>query len=135
MMCLAIDNPTRSEIHAVIFLHAKNMSALEISCELCVVYGQNVMIEVTVRQWCRMFKDGQTNVYNEEQYGRPSVVSDLVELLIRKFVKDGASQFQNFHVNIHKLHALLCKIITVRRSYHEFCARWLPEMLTGGHKM
>jgi hypothetical protein len=30
----------------------------------------------TVRQWGRMFKDGRTNVYDEEWSGRPSVVSD-----------------------------------------------------------
>jgi transposase len=34
------------------------------------------MSEGTVRQWCRMFKDGRTNVHEEERSGRPSVVSD-----------------------------------------------------------
>jgi hypothetical protein len=50
MTCPAIDNPGSCEIHAVIcFLHAKNMSAAEIHCELCtVVYDQNVMNEGTV---------------------------------------------------------------------------------------
>jgi hypothetical protein len=37
----------------------------------------------------------------------PSVVSeDLVQSVDQKFVKDGASQFQNFYVNFHKFHAL-----------------------------
>jgi hypothetical protein len=56
-------NPASCEIRAVIrFLHAKNMSAGEIHHELCmVVYGQNAMNGETVRQWCRMFKDGQAN--------------------------------------------------------------------------
>jgi hypothetical protein len=40
------------------------------------VYGKNVLSEGTVRQWCRMFKDGQTNVHDEERSGWPSVVSD-----------------------------------------------------------
>jgi hypothetical protein len=35
------------------------MSATEIHRELCAVYGQNIMSEGTVRQWCRMFKDGR----------------------------------------------------------------------------
>jgi hypothetical protein len=66
-MCPAIDNPTSCEIHAVVhFLHAKNMSAEEIHRELCAVYGQNVMSAGIVRQWCRMFKDGQTDVHSEE---------------------------------------------------------------------
>jgi hypothetical protein len=44
MMCHAIDNPASCKILAVIhFLHAKNMSAAGIHCELCAaVYGQNV---------------------------------------------------------------------------------------------
>jgi hypothetical protein len=41
-----------------------------------VIYGQNVMSEGTVRQWCRMFKDGQTNVHDEEGSDWPTVVSD-----------------------------------------------------------
>jgi hypothetical protein len=58
-MCPVIDYPASSEIHAVIlFRHAKNMSAVEIHHELCVIYDQNVMSEGTVRQWCGMLKDG-----------------------------------------------------------------------------
>jgi hypothetical protein len=34
------------------------------------------MNEGTVRQWCRVFKDRQTNVHDEERSGWPSVVSD-----------------------------------------------------------
>jgi hypothetical protein len=47
MMCPAIDNPTSSKICTVTrFFHAKDLSAAEIHCELCVVvYSQNVMSE------------------------------------------------------------------------------------------
>jgi hypothetical protein len=66
-MCSAIDNPASYEIRAVLrFLHAKNMSAEELHRELCAVCGQNITREETVRQWCRMFKDGQTNIHYEE---------------------------------------------------------------------
>jgi hypothetical protein len=63
MMCPAIDNSARCEICTVIhFLYTKNMSAAESHHELCmVVYGQNVMSEETVRQWCRMLKNVQVN--------------------------------------------------------------------------
>jgi hypothetical protein len=58
-MCPVIDNPSNSEIRAVIhFLHTKNMNAEEIHRELFMVYGQNVISEGTVRQWCKMFKYG-----------------------------------------------------------------------------
>jgi transposase len=59
-----------------VFLHAKNTRAAKIHRELCAVYGQNVMSEGTVRQWCRMFRDGRTHVHDEERSGRPSVVGD-----------------------------------------------------------
>jgi hypothetical protein len=50
-MCPAIDNLTSFKICSVIhILYAKNMSAAEFHCELCVVYSQNVMSEETVRQ-------------------------------------------------------------------------------------
>jgi hypothetical protein len=55
-MCPTIDNRASCEIHAVIrFLHTKNMSAAELHRELCVVYGQNVMSEGTLRQSGGMF--------------------------------------------------------------------------------
>jgi hypothetical protein len=66
-MCPATDNPASCEIHALIcFLHAKNMSVVKIHHELCTVYSQNIVSKGTVRQRCRMFKDGQTNVHDEE---------------------------------------------------------------------
>jgi transposase len=84
------------------------MDAAEIYRELCAVYDQNIMSEATVRQWCRMFKNGQTYVHNEERSGRPSVVNaDLVKVSTKKFMKDGASQFQTFRVNFHKFNERL----------------------------
>jgi hypothetical protein len=49
------------------------MSALEIHLEVCVACAQNVFNEETVTQWCRMFKDGQTNASDEEQSGRIAI--------------------------------------------------------------
>jgi hypothetical protein len=59
-MCPAIGNSISCKICVVIcFFQAKNMSAVELHHELCTaVYGQNIMSEVTVRQWCTMSKDG-----------------------------------------------------------------------------
>jgi hypothetical protein len=43
------------------------MSAAEINLELwVVVYSQTVLSEGTVKQWCRIFKDGRANVHDEE---------------------------------------------------------------------
>jgi hypothetical protein len=51
MMHPVIDNVASCEICTVIhFLHAKNISAAEIQCEVCVVYGQIIASKGTVRQ-------------------------------------------------------------------------------------
>jgi hypothetical protein len=129
MMCPATDNPTSCEIHAV------NMCTVEIHIELCMAYGQNWMSEGIIRQWFRMFKDGQTNGYDDEWSGWSSVVSDdIVQSVDQNFVEDGTSQFQNIHVNFHTFHALY-ETVTVRLGCHKFCARWVVEMLKVAHKM
>jgi transposase len=85
-MCPAIDNPASSEIRAIRLLCAKDMSVEEMHRELCAaVYLENVMSEGTVRQWCRIFKDGRTDVHDGERSGRSSVVSDdLVQSIDQK---------------------------------------------------
>jgi hypothetical protein len=78
MMCPVIGNTASCEIRSVIrFLHAKNMSAPVIHRQLCeAVYGQNVMREGTVSQWCRMCKDKRTNVHDVERSVRPAICSE-----------------------------------------------------------
>ena len=82
-MCAVIAKPASCEVRSVIrFLVAKNCKASEIHRQLCEVYGPDVMSEGGVRQWCRMFKNGRTNVHDEERSGRPSIVNaDLIRLV------------------------------------------------------
>jgi hypothetical protein len=50
-------------------------------------------------------------------------------------VKDGTSQFQNFHANFHKFNALFSMRLSVRQGYHKFSARWVPKILMSAHKI
>jgi hypothetical protein len=104
----AIDNPASCEIRSVIrFLHAKIMSDAEINCELCAVYGKNIMSKGSVRRWCRKFKDGRTNVQYEERNGRPSVVSDdLIQNFKQIICERRYFTIQKSRVNFHKFYAL-----------------------------
>jgi hypothetical protein len=77
MICPVIDKPISCEICAVIHcLCARNVSAAEIHSKLCTLYGQKGMSKGTVRQWCTMFKNGRTNVHDEEQRGLPVICSE-----------------------------------------------------------
>jgi transposase len=82
----AINDFARYEIRVIIrFLHPNNMSFVKIHRELCAVYCNKRMSKGTVRQWCRMFKDGRTDAHDEERSGRPHVVSgDLFQSVDQK---------------------------------------------------
>jgi transposase len=83
------------------------------------------MSEGTVRQWCSMFKDGQTNIHNEERSGRPSVVSDeLVQSVDQKMYKRQPFTISELSCEFPQISStLLYKIIIVRLSNLKFCAR------------
>lgn len=84
-MAAVIQNPAKCEVRSVIrFLNAKGQNAADIHRELCAIYGPTVMSEGKVRQWCREFREGRSNVHDDERSGRPSVqTDDLVERVIQ----------------------------------------------------
>jgi len=68
--------PSICEVCAVIrFLHTKGQSVAEIQRRLCHVYSDNVTSDSCVREWCRKFMDGRTDVHDEGQ-GQHSIVTD-----------------------------------------------------------
>jgi hypothetical protein len=113
------------------------MSAAEICHELCLaVYSQNVMNEGTVRQCCRMFKNGRTDVHNEEQSGQLSIVSeDLVQSVDQEICERRCFTISELLCEFSQIScALLCEIIRVRPDYHKFCTRWIPKMLKSAYE-
>jgi hypothetical protein len=83
-----------------------------------------------------MFKDGRANVHNEEQSGWPSVVSDhRGQTVDQKICERWSFTISELLCEFPQISCtLLYEIITVRLSYHKFCARWVPKMLVGAHK-
>jgi len=72
-----IASPASCKVRAVIrFLHAQGQSAAEIHRRLCRVYSDNVMSDSCVREWCRKFRDGRTDVHDEGGQERHSIVTD-----------------------------------------------------------
>jgi hypothetical protein len=112
------------------------LSAAEIHRKLCAVYGQNIVSEGTARQWCRMFKDGRTNVHDEKRSGRPSVLSDdLARSVDQKICDRRCFTVSELSYEFPQIaHTILCENITVRLGCHKFCARWVQNISTGAHK-
>jgi hypothetical protein len=80
---------------------------------------------------------GRTNVHDEERSGWPSVASDnFVESVDEKICEMWRFTISVLLCEFPQIsRTVLYEIITVRPSYHKFCARWDPKMLTGAHKM
>ena len=88
-MCAATETPGKSEIRAVIrFLQAEGHSATEIHRRLSAVYGPNFMGDICVREWCRKFRDGRTDVHDEGGQGWPSLVTDDLVQHVDKVVRE-----------------------------------------------
>jgi transposase len=60
----------------ICFLHTAGQSAAEIHCRLCHVYGDNVMSDSCVREWCIKFRDGRNDMHDEGGQEQRSVVTD-----------------------------------------------------------
>ncbi|CAL1301269.1 unnamed protein product, partial [Larinioides sclopetarius] len=72
-----IENPADCLLRAVIrFLSTKGFKAADIHSQITNVYGENIMNAGMVRKWVRAFKDGSTNIHDEERRWRPSVTTD-----------------------------------------------------------
>jgi hypothetical protein len=79
----------------------------------------------------------QRNVHNEEQSGRPTVVSDdLVQSVDQKICEIWHFTILDLLCEFSQMsHTILYKIISVRLGYHKFCSKFVLKMLTGAHKM
>lgn len=136
-MSVAIENPASCEVRAVIrFLLAKNHKPIEIYRQICDVYGQGIMSESRVRQWCIDFKNGRTSVHDESRSGRPSLVTDELVAKINEKIR-GNRRFTITELSEHFpqiSRSLVHEILVDKLGYHKFCARWVPKILTEDHK-
>lgn len=65
-MSISINSPAKCELQSVIrFLQAEGKSPTKFHRRMSWVYGNNFMNEGAVREWCRKFKDGQTDEHDE----------------------------------------------------------------------
>jgi hypothetical protein len=76
-MNMKIENPATCDVRMVIqFLKAKIVRPAKIHRKIVEVYGEGAINERSVRKWCRLFKDGRTNMQDEERSRRPPMVTD-----------------------------------------------------------
>lgn len=94
------------------------------------------MSEGKVRQWCRDFKNGQTNVHDEDRSGRPSrKIDGIVTLLDQKLQSDRRFTISALADQFSYLgRTTVYTNFTEKLGYHKLCARLISKMLTDQHK-
>ena len=112
-MCAAINNPGSCEVRAVIrFLLARNNNATEIH-----------------RQWRRLFKEGRTNVHDEERSGRPCVITDdLVENVNTTIRGNRRFSISELSLEFPRVsRSVIYDIVSEKLGYKKLYARWVPK--------
>jgi hypothetical protein len=83
-----------------------------------------------------MFKDGQTNVHDEQRSGQPSVVSDELQSVNKKICERWYFTISEVSCEFPQTSCTgLYEINTGWVGCHKFCASWAPKMLTDDHRM
>ncbi|KFM74683.1 hypothetical protein X975_23290, partial [Stegodyphus mimosarum] len=136
-MAVAIDSPAKCELRAVIrFLQAEGNSAAEIHRRMSRVYGDSFMSDCVVREWCRKFKDGRTDVHDEGSQRCKSVATDDIVQRVGQAVKENRrftiSELSMKFPEVSR--SSLYSIVTEKLRCRKVCARWVPQMLTDDHK-
>ncbi|GFX55028.1 mariner Mos1 transposase [Trichonephila clavipes] len=113
------------------------MSAADIHRQIAEFYGTEAMSDNKVRKWVRKFKDGRTNIHDEERSGRPSVITDgLMQVVETKNRKNST-----FTITTHSLEfpdisrSVVYKIVTKDLNFKEIAfSLGVPRLLTVEHK-
>ena len=102
------------------------------------VYGEIFMSDGSVREWCRKFKEGRTDVHDEDGHGRKSVATvGLVERVDVDQVVRGKRRFTISELSEEFpeiSRSALYTIVSKDLGYWKLCAHWVPKMLTDDHK-
>ena len=83
-----------------------------------------------MREWCRKFRDGRTDVHDEGGQGRHSIVTDeliqKVNQCVRRKLRFTISELSEEFPRTSR--TTLYRIVTDGLGYHKFCARWVPKL-------
>ena len=103
------------------FLQAENVRPSEIHRRLVAVYGEHVMNAASFRKWCKMFRNGRTDVHEPERLGRPSVITDALKQKVNRIIRE------NRHFTISEVYkqcpevscTVVYEIVTEHLQYHK----------------
>jgi transposase len=118
------------------FLVKEEIPATDIYHRLQRVYGDTCMGASSVRQWVNYFKGGNTSFQDQPRNGRPRTAStehnkkrvdEIITEDRRVTLGAIATKLGIGHNSVQGMIGSL--------GYGKMCARWVPRLLTGDHKV
>ncbi|GFU31694.1 HTH_48 domain-containing protein [Trichonephila clavipes] len=85
-------------------------------------------------EWCgnglgplKIFKDGRTNIHDEERSGRPSAITDeLIQKVDCKVKENRRFTISSLAEKFHAVsRSVLHEIMSERLNYRKLCSRWV----------
>ncbi|GFY26728.1 HTH_48 domain-containing protein [Trichonephila clavipes] len=123
-----IENPADCEVRAVIrLICAQDFKSVDIHHQISEVYCEIIMSDGMVRKWVRAFKDGHTNIHDEEQSRRSSVITDeLIQKVDCKVKESRRFMISSLAEKFPAIsRSVLYEILSERLNYRKFCSRWV----------
>ena len=78
------------------------------------------MNAASVRKWCTMFRNGETDVHNAERSGRPSVITDAMKQKVNRIIRE------NRHFAIREVYEQCPEVSRIRNCHRTFA---IPQNL------
>ncbi|XP_017778308.1 PREDICTED: uncharacterized protein LOC108563969 isoform X2 [Nicrophorus vespilloides] len=123
-MSKVIENASSFEIRSVIkFLNAQNVRPVEISRQVCSVYGENAMSDGMVRKWCRTFNSKKTNVEDDVA---STINEDLLDVK-RKIIENRITMTELSNNFPQTSRSLLDDVVREHLLFHKVCTRWVAS--------
>ncbi|GFT77638.1 histone-lysine N-methyltransferase SETMAR [Trichonephila clavipes] len=94
------------------------------------------MSDSKVRKGAKKFKDGRTNVHNEERLGWPSVITgDLMQTVETKVRENRRFTITTLSLEFPDVsRSVVYKIVTEYLNFKKLCSRWVPQLLIAEYK-
>ncbi|CAK9810904.1 Histone-lysine N-methyltransferase SETMAR [Anthophora plagiata] len=88
-----------------------------------------------VRNWCREFAAGRSEVHDDKRSGRPSISDETVAKVEQTMREDRRITVDDFCILVPEVsRSIIHRILTEKLQYRKVCARWVPRMLTENHQ-
>lgn len=89
---------------------------------------------MSIQHLCKEFKEGRTDIHDDQRSGRPSVADETIMKMEYAMLKDRKITVRKLNEIPDVSKTSIDKTLTDDSGHAKVCARWVPRMFTEGLK-